>query len=111
MPKLTDSQILAKAQMEVTSTIGRWGSEISNERAVALDYYLGEVYGDEVEGRSQVITREVMETVEWILPSLIRIFADADNMVVFDPVGPEDEQQAEQETDVVNYVYWKQNKG
>jgi len=97
--------------MEVTSTIGRWGSEISNERAVALDYYLGEEYGDEVEGRSQVITREVMETVEWILPSLVRIFADADNLVVFDPVGPEDEQQAQQETDVVNYVYWKQNKG
>jgi len=111
MPKLTDSQILARAQMEVTSTIGRWGSEISNERAVALDYYLGEQYGDEIEGRSQVITREVMETVEWILPSLMRIFADQDNMVVFDPVGPEDEMQAQQETDVVNYVYWKQNKG
>ena len=81
MPKLTDSQILAKAQMEVTSTIGRWGSEISNERAAALDYYLGEQYGDEAEGRSQVITREVMETIEWILPSLVRIFCDADNMV------------------------------
>ena len=111
MPKLTDSQILAKAQMEVTSTIGRWGSEISNERAAALDYYLGEQYGDEAEGRSQVITREVMETIEWILPSLVRIFCDADNMVEFDAVGPEDEEQAEQETDVVNYVYWKQNKG
>jgi len=69
--KLTDSDILARAQQEVTSTIGRWGSEISNERAAALDYYLGEQYGDEVEGRSQVITREVMETVEWILPSLV----------------------------------------
>lgn len=109
--KLTDSQILARAQMEVTSTIGRWGSEISNERAAALDYYLGEQYGDEVDGRSQVVTREVMETVEWILPSLVRIFCDADNMVVFDPVGPEDEEQADQETDVVNYVYWKQNQG
>lgn len=109
--RLTDSQILARAQQEVTSTIGRWGSEISNERAAALDYYLGEQYGDEVDGRSQVITREVMETVEWILPSLVRIFCDADNMVVFDAVGPEDEEQADQETEVVNYVYWKQNQG
>lgn len=109
--RLTDSQILARAQQEVTSTIGRWGSEISNERAAALDYYLGEQYGDEVDGRSQVITREVMETVEWILPSLVRIFCDADNLVVFDPVGPEDEEQADQETEVVNYVYWKQNQG
>jgi len=111
MAKLTDSEILSRAQSEVTSTIGRWGSEISNERAAALDYYLGEKYGDEVDGRSQVITREVMETVEWILPSLIRIFSDADNMVSLDPVGPEDEEQAAQETDVVNYVFWKQNKG
>ena len=53
MPKLTDSQILSRAQMEVTSTIGRWGSEISNERAVALDYYLGEDYGDEVRGAAR----------------------------------------------------------
>jgi hypothetical protein len=111
MAKLTDSEILARAQSEVTSTIGRWGSEISNERAAALDYYLGEQYGDEVEGRSQVITREVMETVEWILPSLVRIFCDVDSMVAFDPVGPEDEEAASQETDVVNHVFWKQNKG
>lgn len=108
---MTDSQILAQAQQEVITSSSLWNSEISNERAAALDYYLGEKYGDEAEGRSQVVTREVMETVEWILPSLVRIFCDADNMVTFDPTGPEDEDQAEQESDVANYVFWKQNKG
>lgn len=104
---LTDQQVLALVQQQATYSNG----ELSKERADALDYYLGQPYGDEVEGRSRIVTREVMETVEWILPSLVRIFCDSDNLVVFEPVGEEDEAQAEQETDVCNHVFWKVNKG
>lgn len=108
--KLTDSQIQAICEQEI-SAASNSGGELANERATALDYYLGEPYGDEKDGRSQIVTREVLETVEWIVPSLVRIFCDAENLVVFEPVGPEDEPQAEQESDVVSYVYWKQNNG
>lgn len=108
---LSDNEILYRAQQEVISASGRNGGELADQRAQAMDYYLGEPYGDEQDGRSKVVTRETMETVEWILPSLVRIFCDSDNLVVFEPVGPEDEEQAEQETDVCNHVYWKQNKG
>ena len=52
-----------------------------------------------------------METVEWILPSLARIFTDADNMIMFDPVNETDIEQAKLETEACNYVYWKQNRG
>ena len=52
-----------------------------------------------------------METIEWIMPSLARIFTDVDNMVRFEPVNGDDVEQAKIETEVVNYVYWKQNKG
>lgn len=108
---LTDSEILHRAQQEVVAASGRNGGELAQQRADAMDYYLGEPYGDEQDGRSRVVTRETLETIEWILPSLVRIFCDTDNLVVFEPVGPEDEEQAEQETDVCNHVYWKQNKG
>jgi hypothetical protein len=37
------------------------------------------------------------------------MFTTADNLVGFDPVGPEDQDQAEQESDYVNYVFFKQN--
>ncbi len=108
---LTDDQILAICQSEIESAAGYQSSELSNERSAAMDYYLGELYGDEQEGRSSVVTREVLETVEWCMPSLIRIFTDQENCVVFDPVGPEDAQQAKDETACVNHVFWKQNRG
>jgi len=109
--KLTDDQVAAICRAEVDGASGNAAGEISHERAEALDYYYGEPYGDETEGRSSVVTREVMETVEWILPSLARIFTDADNMIMFDPVNETDIEQAKLETEACNYVYWKQNRG
>jgi len=107
----TDDQIAALCRSEIDNAAGRSGGDISQERAEALDYYFGEPYGNEVEGRSSVVTREVMETVEWMLPSLVRIFTDVDNLCKFDPVNADDIEQAKIETEVVNHVYWKQNKG
>ena len=95
---ISDEQIASICRSEIDSASGRAAGEISHERATALDYYYGEPYGDEAEGRSQVVTREVMETVEWILPSLARIFTDSDNMVTFAPVNETDIEQAKLET-------------
>ena len=108
---LTDNQIVSICRSEIDSASGYASSELSRERSEAMDYYLGEPYGDEVEGRSSVRTREVLETVEWVLPSLLRIFTDAENCVAFDPVGPEDVEQAKTETDTVSHVFFKQNRG
>ncbi len=108
---LTDEQVAAICRSEVDGASGNAAGEISHERAEALDFYYGEPYGDEVEGRSSVVTREVMETVEWMLPSLARIFCDQENMIQFDPVNETDIEQAKLETETCNYVYWKQNKG
>tara|TARA_Y100001963_G_scaffold158753_1_gene259558 strand:- start:316 stop:2598 length:2283 start_codon:yes stop_codon:yes gene_type:complete len=108
---LSDEQVASICRGEVDAASGRAAGEVSSERAEALDYYYGEPYGDETEGRSQIRTREVMETIEWILPSLARIFTDSENMVEFDPVNEDDIEQAELETKAVNHVYWKQNRG
>ena len=103
---LTDSELAKICQQEISTSTG---SDLEDERSTALDYYLAEPYGDEVEGRSQVRTTEVRDTIQSILPSLMRIFRDADNLFEFEPVGPEDVEQAEQESDRVSYAYFKQN--
>src|SRR5207248_11038791 len=46
-----------------------------------------------------------------LMPSLMDIFAGSDEVVRFEPVGPEDEAAAEQETDYVNHVFMQQNPG
>jgi hypothetical protein len=111
MAKLKDRQIVAICEAELDAAGNFSSAELSEHRADALEYYHGEPYGDEKEGRSQIRTREVLDTIEWVMPSLMRIFADRENIVTFDPFGPEDEAAAQQESDMVSHVYWKKNRG
>ena len=85
--------------------------DLSELRKQSLNYYLGELDGSEREGYSKYVSREVMEAIEWALPSLLRTFTSGDKVVSFDPVGPEDEDQAAQETDLVNHYLLKENNG
>ena len=109
MAKLSDAEVLSICLGELESATG--DGDLSKERKAAMDRYMGEDYGDEVEGRSKVKTREVLEVVEGLMPSMMRIFADAENLVIFAAQGPEDEEQAEQESDVVSHIFWNENRG
>ena len=108
MAKLTDEELLARVDSEVNSAQGN-NDELSDIRRNALLLYYGEPYGNEIEGRSQVVDTTVMDTIEWIKPSLMRIFASSDEIVKFNPEGPEDVPGAKQATDYVNYILTKDN--
>jgi hypothetical protein len=84
--------------------------ELSRERGLSIDSYLGKNIEPGPEGRSQVVDRSVFETIQWVLPSLLRIFSGGGNVVEFDPLGPDDEQSAEQETDYLNYLVTQKNR-
>lgn len=108
MAKLTDSAIRSLIDKRVSQAIT--ASELEDERQKALDYYYGRPMGTEQPGRAQVVTKDLMDTIEWMMPSLMRVFATK-QAVQFDPVGPEDEELAKQETGYVSHVLWKQNDG
>src|SRR6476660_9699745 len=76
-----------------------------------MQYYYGQPYGNEQEGRSQVVTTEVKDAVEGILPSLMAIFTASEDIVRFEPQNPDDEEAAQQATDYVNYVFSRLNNG
>lgn len=86
---------------------------LMEDRAKAQDYYLGRMDQDmpAPEGRSQAVSTDVADSVEGLMPALMDIFAGSDEVVRFEPVGPEDEEAAEQETDYVNHVFMQQNDG
>jgi len=85
------------------------GGELARQRALALDAYAGKNIEPAPEGRSQVVDWTVFETVQWILPSLTRIFAGGDDIVEFDPFGPEDEEAAQQESEYLNFLVTQKN--
>ena len=109
--KITDEELITRIRSEVTGSLGYMGDTISHQREQAMAYYYGLPFGNEIEGRSQYVDSTVQDTIEWIKPSLMRVFASGDEMVKFNPHGPEDVDMAKQATDYVNYVFTKDNPG
>jgi len=104
-------EIIARVEAEENIAYGVNDSALSNDRAAAIDYYLGQPFGNEEEGRSQVVSYDVQDTIEAALPQLLKVFVAGDKVVQFDPKGPEDQEAAEQETDYVNHIVMEKNEG
>ena len=111
MAKLTKTKLLAQISQEIQSSLGFYSSDLSTQRKEALKYYLGEPLGNEVEGRSSVVSQDILEVVEAMLPSLMRMFTQSDKMVNFDPQQAEDVPYAEQITDYCNFIFNRDNNG
>jgi hypothetical protein len=114
MPKMSPGDLRALLAAEKADALSAMSSsKLSEERAAALDYYLGDMSRDmpAPEGRSRAVSTDVSDTVEGLMPALMEIFTAGDEVVRFEPVGPEDVDAAEQETDYVNHVFMQQNAG
>ena len=109
--KMTKDELASQLSGEIESASGNFNTELSAQREQSMKYYLGEPFGNEIEGRSEIVTTDVRDTIEYIMPSLMRIFTTHNNVAEFEPQGPEDVEMAQQATDYVNYVFNKQNNG
>ena len=109
--ELDDREIISLVESEINGSSDYLDSEISYMQAKAMEYFYGEPFGNEEDGRSQVVVTDVQDTLMWMMPSLMRIFTGGDSVVRFVPEGPEDEDVAEQATKYINHVFYKQNNG
>jgi hypothetical protein len=96
---------------EIENAIGYVETETTEDRSKAIRYYNREPYGQEVEGRSSIVTGEVAEVVDGALPQLLRIFTQSDELVRFEPKFPGDEEAAKQATEYCNLVFFQDNDG
>jgi len=88
-------------------------AQLMGDRSQAMAYYQGDMSQDmpAQDGRSKAVSTDVSDAIEGLMPNLMDIFAGSDEVVRFEPVGPEDEEAAQQETDYVNHVFMQQNPG
>ena len=108
---MTDAELAALLGAQERQAVGYYTSEIAGEQAQAIDYYYGQPFGDERAGRSKVVDHVVAEVVDNALAALLKPFVSSDEVVSFQPRGPEDEEQAQQATEYVNYVFQNDNEG
>lgn len=103
--------LLNIVESHIDDSLGFIETETSQERQTALEYYLREPYGNEVEGRSQIVTGEVAEVVDGALPQIMKVFTTSSKAVEFEPVNVGDGAIAEQVTAYVNHIFYKDNNG
>jgi len=109
--KYTDAEILGMIDIEEGRSYGIYDAELADQREKAIKYYNGEPLGNEQEGRSQVVSRDVLETIESALPQILKVFVSGTDVVKFNPRGIEDIEAAEQESEYINYVVMEKNPG
>jgi len=114
MPKMDIASLQPMlAAQKADALAASQAAELSNEREAAMRYYLGDMSRDmpAQDGRSKTVSMDVADTVEGLLPNLMDVIAGTDEVVRFEPVGPEDEEAAEQESDVCNHELMQRNDG
>jgi hypothetical protein len=108
---MDDAELQAIITQDLVDAVSYVDSDLSPTRAKGTEYYRGDLFGNEVEGNSKVVAMEVRDTVSAMLPSLMRVFFNSENVVEFSPRGPEDTKMAQQATDYANYIFQNDNSG
>lgn len=107
---LSKFQVGAIVKRELDAALD-YSAELAKKRAKLMDYYNAQPYGDEVDGQSQVVTSDVADVIEWMLPSLLRVFTQGKLIATFDGNTAQDEQEAKEKTFLSNHVFCNENDG
>jgi len=111
MAKMTDNELLERIKREERTSLDYLAGTLADERAENMELYLGDKTRElsAQEGRSSVVSMDVQEAVESMMPYLMKVFCSGDEVVKFNPKSQEDVKPSEQETDYVNHVIINQN--
>ncbi len=109
-PDSTSEQFAERLKTQMLHCSGFDGDEISNERKQAADYYFQRPRGDEVDGSSHYVSGDVAAMVDATLAQMAESFS-SDRICDFDPMGPEDEDQAQLESEAVQYYVMGRENG
>lgn len=98
-------------QLELQDGLGGLGSQVAEERRQAIRMYYGRPLGNEIRDRSQVIMMDVLEVIEWTMPSLMRMFTGGMNVVRYRPNKPDDQKNADLASRYINHIFMGRMNG
>ena len=111
MAKMDDVDLLNLLNAKEQSASAYVNGQLRSQRETSLAEYHRQPYGTETAEWSSIVASDCSDTVEWILPALLKTFSSTDKAVSFEPTRAEDVKPAEQATDGCNYIFFKQNNG
>ena len=116
MAKLTDQDIESAAVKALQSSLGGEQSDIGIARLRNLSFYNaraeGELAPPEVADRSDFVATDVADTVDGMLPQIMRMFISSGDAVEFESQGQQGaDQEAKLATAYINHLFYVRNDG
>lgn len=103
--KMTDSELCTLTDYMVRNSVTESGT-FNSDNETYLKYYNADPFGNEVQGRSKVVSTDTRDLVESDMPSLARVFLGAGDPVEFKPTMKTQEavQEAKDKQAVVGHI-------
>ena len=115
MSKYTKQELAAILDKELRQALGAPGTEISRIRLRNLQYYKAEATGElaapDIPDRSSIVASDVADTVEWMMPALLRPFATSQDAMELEARRPDKAPMAKMASEYLRLLFWKRNRG
>lgn len=108
--EMTDEKLQGVVRSLLSDALD-YRSEVGEMRESSTRAYEGDPYGNEKEGRSSFVTREVRDAVEIAKPILMRMILGSYRLLEYVPNSPDEKTFAEDATDYAYHVIHHENTG
>lgn len=89
--KLSEEDLVRICIQEDTDASAYHDSELAKAQEDGLNRYFGKPYGKEKEGRSKVVSHDIQDDVNAIMPDLMRCFTSPEDLVSVEASNPDDD--------------------
>ena len=110
MAKRSEKDLAGKIKQLLVNCVGFAGDQLSDNREKAFDYYFQRPRGDEVPGRSSIVTGDLSSMIEGNLAEIVEPLTSK-RIAEYCSYDPMDEEQANLESDCVNEMLFKRQNG
>lgn len=108
---LDEARLLTILEEQSRAAEDFYAAEIAEDQENALRFYEGELFGDEVEGLSQVVLPDVRDAVDHMTVQVIKPFVSGDRCVEFEAKSSDDAQYADEATEAVAKTFMRGQDG
>jgi hypothetical protein len=106
-----DMKMLASVLEEEYRSADSYRDILAQYEEAAFRYYEARPFGNEVNGRSQVVLPDVQEVVDYMAQSVLRTFISGDRTVEFEAVDESEVQHVDDATAAINWTFMRRQDG
>lgn len=108
---LDESELVNALKNEADGACTFHDTTLADRQEQCLKYYDGDLFGDEVEGLSQIVVKDVQETIDYMTISVLRVFVAGDRVVEFQAKHEGEEEAVDQATEAIQQIFMQHQDG